>query len=824
MRAPEQISGADFTELGNILKEHPYFQNGHFVVARAGRKLKTQSASKALSTAATYATNRNLFKAYIQGQIKFQEIAPSTNQNAPIIVKDQIASNPKEISTPEEETSPLIKELYENLGKWKDSRAQYLDYDKAHPDEIVIESSESASTQIVSEENVVEPTPKKENEAFDQVEQLKNQVEEEILAEEQSISKALSDLSSKPKDLTGNNDHLENTDSLASVEPTSPVDGSSADNIEIESKNIEEQTTESTTISADELSSLVDADTSEVQTATTAPESNPSNTDEKKEISADELSSLVDEIVEKDTSEEIENTKNKTTEASAEELTASVDHTELEEVTPTPKEDTKQAPEPLNISADELSSLVDEIVEKDTSADIEDTKKESIEVSAEELTALVDHAEQEEIPSLPEEETKQPIESVEISTDALTSLVDEIGEKDTSKQIEDARKESTEEVSTDELTPLVDHVESEETIALVNKETKQSSDSFEISADELSAIVDQEAGDDISKETQEKSPKDAIEDAVKEEKSNPSIEGNLTNDPKSIIEHRSEESVKDETKIEKENQIEESDLKSDQPAALVNIEPKESKAILAETEEDITHKTTPITESPVLDEIELNIEPSDRSIKENEEALDQLDQEKQGLKLTPLSSTTQGKKFRLSTLKHGVPFTKPRARKHAKNSDDVAASKLDEKKEVKATSKKDATPKAKTPKKSTGKKKPDPDNDKKTKSEKKSIKSKTKGDNVEKKKINQTDLIDKFIEARPTIKVDKDAPSNIVDFSANSEAFPDHIISENLATILLNQGKTELAITIYKKLCKKHPLNQNMYKLKIKALKNDLNG
>ncbi|WP_420581274.1 hypothetical protein [Reichenbachiella sp.] len=136
-------------------------------------------------------------------------------------------------TTQKKNKSALVKEIYENLEKWKASREHYLDYDKKHPEEIVIEDPHASQTLTSQpevpagkspdsrrrtncpnidranreKEELKEPkevTPE-ENTKVDEVEKLKNQVAEEIEAEEESISKALSEITEKGKKQKGHN-------------------------------------------------------------------------------------------------------------------------------------------------------------------------------------------------------------------------------------------------------------------------------------------------------------------------------------------------------------------------------------------------------------------------------------------------------------------------------------------------------------------------------------------------------------------------------------------------------------------------------------------
>lgn len=83
------------------------------------------------------------------------------------------------------------------------------------------------------------------------------------------------------------------------------------------------------------------------------------------------------------------------------------------------------------------------------------------------------------------------------------------------------------------------------------------------------------------------------------------------------------------------------------------------------------------------------------------------------------------------------------------------------------------------------------------------------------------DIIDSFIASEPSISVSKDVPQpeKIVDLSMDYEAFPDGLVTENLAAILSQQGKTQKAIDMYKKLILKNPKKKSYFASQIEKLK-----
>ena len=92
------------------------------------------------------------------------------------------------------------------------------------------------------------------------------------------------------------------------------------------------------------------------------------------------------------------------------------------------------------------------------------------------------------------------------------------------------------------------------------------------------------------------------------------------------------------------------------------------------------------------------------------------------------------------------------------------------------------------------------------------------------KQSSQTEIIEKFIETQPSIgeiKQDHERDQELLnkDLSEKSTKFGDDLISENLAVILLKQGKKSRAIDIYKKLIWKLPQKKAYFAARIEEIK-----
>ena len=92
------------------------------------------------------------------------------------------------------------------------------------------------------------------------------------------------------------------------------------------------------------------------------------------------------------------------------------------------------------------------------------------------------------------------------------------------------------------------------------------------------------------------------------------------------------------------------------------------------------------------------------------------------------------------------------------------------------------------------------------------------------KNPGQSQIIEKFIEEQPSIgslKKEVETSSDKInkDLSVKSTEFGDDLISENLAIILLKQGKKERSIDIYKKLIWKLPQKKAYFAARIEEIK-----
>lgn len=120
-------------------------------------------------------------------------------------------------------------------------------------------------------------------------------------------------------------------------------------------------------------------------------------------------------------------------------------------------------------------------------------------------------------------------------------------------------------------------------------------------------------------------------------------------------------------------------------------------------------------------------------------------------------------------------------------------------------------PPAKATKKKTPKKNP-------TKAKEAKAKKKPSTTSTSKTK-KQANIIDEFIEKKPTITKNSKPVNEKEDLSKQSAQMREDVVSESLAKIFANQGKTEKAIEIYKKLIWKLPQKKALFAAQIEKLK-----
>ena len=94
----------------------------------------------------------------------------------------------------------------------------------------------------------------------------------------------------------------------------------------------------------------------------------------------------------------------------------------------------------------------------------------------------------------------------------------------------------------------------------------------------------------------------------------------------------------------------------------------------------------------------------------------------------------------------------------------------------------------------------------------------------EDKTLSKTEIIDKFIAENPQISRPKQEFYNPMVVAQTSVVDKENIISETLATIYLNQGYVEKAISVYQKLSLKNPEKSVYFAKLIEKAKNKFNN
>ena len=97
-------------------------------------------------------------------------------------------------------------------------------------------------------------------------------------------------------------------------------------------------------------------------------------------------------------------------------------------------------------------------------------------------------------------------------------------------------------------------------------------------------------------------------------------------------------------------------------------------------------------------------------------------------------------------------------------------------------------------------------------------------DNKEEKTLSKTEIIDKFIAENPQISRPKKEFYDPMVVAQTSVVDKENIISETLATIYLNQGYVDKAISVYQKLSLKNPEKSVYFAELIEKAKNKFNN
>lgn len=311
-----------------------------------------------MNTAAIYVTNRNILKKYMQGMISFQAQAkapiPAPAQHtptktvqapaskpqvpkkpeAPPVAKTPVA--PKAPSKPKTPHDHLLSELYSNLEGWKKNRDAYLEAEKSFVD---------------YEEAKHPPQP------LEDVERIKSQIAEEVIAEE---AKKASELST-PED-TAQTVEAETAHEADTAEAKTSTEAGGENIADEEKTNVEDTVTSEIdeATSVEEPVSEVEEHVAQAEEAPTAEEEVEETTDTEpvemveeavEEQEAEEESEVADEIEEEEEVEEVQDEVE--TDESEEEIAEEEEEIAEEEEEISPEaidQEVEESPEPDNAS------------------------------------------------------------------------------------------------------------------------------------------------------------------------------------------------------------------------------------------------------------------------------------------------------------------------------------------------------------------------------------------------------------------------------------------------------------------------------------------
>lgn len=178
LRKPAEINKEDISGLESTLKQYPYFQSAHLLLAKGSRLIKDPNTKKRISSAAVYCTDRNLLKKYISGDMIYldsvnkppinveeelpaKEVKNFRKPNKPerkaeadqpgeqsIIPEDKVAAAPVKDSNFNPDS--ILDEIKSGLEAYKENKKHFEEYLQSD------ETEETASNEDVTDESVYE--------------------------------------------------------------------------------------------------------------------------------------------------------------------------------------------------------------------------------------------------------------------------------------------------------------------------------------------------------------------------------------------------------------------------------------------------------------------------------------------------------------------------------------------------------------------------------------------------------------------------------------------------------------------------------------------
>lgn len=476
IRTPEEMSGQDLAELQKVINESPYFQSAYTVMAKGCRLLKHKATPQITKRAAMYATNRDVFKGYLISTSTKKATPPSANiptSKPATAAQIERASNrkaPHLLSNNEHDQ--LIQEIYENLEQWKNNRDHYLDFDKDHPQDIIIE--EPTPTEVLENIPTEATTP-----PVDHVELLKSQVADEVHAEESEADKAVEEILQKKKP----------------EEPTIDEPAKEQKNEIVESEPSDIKSVSETKDQEPEVESIEEVDPSSVYSfgkKIPEPEELPTTKD-LPTIAIEDLKSQESEKQDKNASQPIVHTEPEI--ISSEELSSIVDESEALKETPPEQGDTDSPPleSIADFSEEDLNLDKPEIKGDAPVVDTAEPKEEEVidSVDPQDGLGLIQEPDDVVEITIPEDENAAPekvekkgAEDAEESTDApvptttseVSEYMPEIDEEDIKIELSVDKERSTSESEAE-----LDEIESQKKEMKLQTSPKSSAKKFRLS-------------------------------------------------------------------------------------------------------------------------------------------------------------------------------------------------------------------------------------------------------------------------------------------------------------------------------------------------------
>ncbi|MGB3464499.1 MAG: hypothetical protein WBA74_04485, partial [Cyclobacteriaceae bacterium] len=169
LREPATISKDDISGLENTLRQYPYFQSAHLLLAKGSRLTKDPKTKKRISIAAVYCTDRTLLKKYISGDLIFldsvkkppinieeelpekkiksfkkpvEKVAKTTDDSSVSAKENSAEASQTDAKDKNFNADNILNEIQNELASYKENKKHFEEYVQNEDHEFEIEDSD----------------------------------------------------------------------------------------------------------------------------------------------------------------------------------------------------------------------------------------------------------------------------------------------------------------------------------------------------------------------------------------------------------------------------------------------------------------------------------------------------------------------------------------------------------------------------------------------------------------------------------------------------------------------------------------------------------